>query len=67
MKKSYKIYLEPEDYARLEIKAVELFKTKRGSVSKYIQKISREPVVFLDSNLRAMLEILKLKPDDKGI
>lgn len=64
MKKPYKIYLSPDDYYKLHQKASELFKG-RGVVSRYIEKISHEPIVFLDSNLKTMLEVLKLSPNNK--
>ena len=61
MKKQYKIYLEQEDYDKLKTKAG----SGRGSIAQYITKIAREPVVFLDSNARAMLEALRLNSGGK--
>ena len=61
MKKEFKIYLEPESYEKLKRKALEMGFNGKGSVSHYIEKISNEPVVFMDSNVRTILELLKLK------
>jgi hypothetical protein len=61
MKKEIKVYLEPETIAKLKLKAEELGFTGRGAISHYIEKISLEPVVFLDSNVKSILEALRLK------
>jgi len=64
MKKPIKIYLEQEDINRLKDKANAIGFTGRGSISRYIEKLSRESVIFLDSNCKAMLEALKLQPKE---
>lgn len=62
MKIALKIYLETEDVRRLKNKAEALGLAGRGAVSRYIEKLSREPVVFMDSNCKALLEALQLQP-----
>lgn len=59
MKKTAQINLmvEPETKKRLLDKAKALNLTLTG----YIEKIALEPVCFLDSNVRIILESLKLK------
>jgi len=57
MKKSYKIYLTEADFIKLKEKAG----SGRGAISRYIEKICREPICFLDSNVRALLKALNLK------
>jgi len=59
MKKQIRLYLTPEAEAKLKAKAHELFQG-RGSISRYIEKLSLEPVIFLDANAKALLEALKL-------
>jgi hypothetical protein len=56
MKRTIKIYLEPEDITKLKAKAG----TGRGAISEYIRKIAREPIVFLDSNAKELLASLQL-------
>jgi len=56
-KKTYKIYLNDEDYKKLQFKAG----FGRGAVSHYIEKIARESIVFLDDNTKTMLKALDLK------
>lgn len=57
MKKTIKIYLELEDFKKLQEKAG----NGRGSISAYISKVAREPIAFLDSNVRALLKAINLK------
>lgn len=58
MKKIIKVYLDQEDLNKLKQKAGQ----GRGAISKYITKICREPVAFLDDNVRAVLGVLNFKP-----
>lgn len=58
MKKTIKIYLEEEDEKKLKLKAEALGFTGKGAISHYIEKISREPVAFLDENVKAVLKAL---------
>jgi len=58
MKTTIKIYLEPEDLAKLIRKAQEAGFCGRGSLSRYIEKLAREPICFLDSNLKTLLNSL---------
>lgn len=62
MKKAIKVYLESADEKNLKQKAEVLFGNGRGIVSKYIEKISREPVVFIDDNVLKVLAALNLVP-----
>jgi hypothetical protein len=62
MKKAIKVYLEPADEKSLKQKAETLFGYGRGSVSKYIEKITREPVCFIDDNVLKILGALNLVP-----
>ena len=61
MKKSYKIYLDEADYKKLKQKAEGLFGEERGAVGSYIRKVSNEPIVFLDSNTKLLLDALKVR------
>jgi len=58
MKQSIKIYLEEEDYKKLKTKAEALGFIGKGSVSHYIEKIAREPVVFIDENSKAIFKLM---------
>ena len=61
MKKPIKIYLEGSDEADLKIKAEECGFIGRGAVSHFIEKICREPIIFMDKNAKSMLKALALK------
>jgi len=54
-----KASVTPEVKARLKQKASEL----GLSITSYIEKVSCEPVAFLDSNVKAILSVLNFKPD----
>lgn len=60
MKKEFKIWLEPEDFTRLKCKAQEAGFDGKGEVSHYIEKVAREPICFLDDNVRRLLNSLNL-------
>jgi hypothetical protein len=59
MKKTSQINLmvEPEIKKRL----IEKAKALNLTLTAYVEKIAQEPVCFLDSNVRTILESLKLK------
>ena len=57
MKKPLKIYLEEDDIRKLKEKAG----NGRGAINQYITKIAREPVCFLDANVRVLIKTLNLK------
>ena len=61
MKKEFKVWLEPEDYEKLRSKAEEMGFVGRGAVSHYVEKICKESICFLDSNVREVLRVLNLK------
>ena len=65
MKQPKKIFLEPEDWKKLEKKADTLNFTGKGSLSRYIEKVAKEPIVFMDSNARTLLDALDLKTNSK--
>lgn len=62
MKKEIKIYLEEADLKRLKEKAEALGFEGRGAISRYISKVSKQPIVFLDENVKALLNSLNLTP-----
>ena len=53
---SINIMISEEDKKRLSDKS----KQMGLSLTSYIEKVSREPVIFLDINSRTLLEALKL-------
>lgn len=61
MKQSIKIYLEQEDLKKLKEKAEESGFEGKGAVSHYIEKISKEPVIFADKNLKSALKLFAIK------
>ena len=61
MKKAIKLYLQKEDEERLLAKASSIGITGRAALSRYLEKIAREPVCFLDQNVKAILGMLKVE------
>jgi len=61
MKKAIKIYLEPSDEIGLKHKAEECGFIGRGAVSHFIEKVAKEPILFLDENTKLMLRTLDLR------
>jgi len=59
MKRRLDLWLEPDDIKRLEEKAKEAGLDGRGCVGRYIEKIAREPVCFLDSNVRQIMKLMQ--------
>lgn len=59
-KKEVKIYLEDDDKKKLLQKSIESGFLGRGCITKFIEKIAREDICFLDKNLRKMLKVLNL-------
>lgn len=60
MAKAYKYYVEEETQRKLLAKASDVGFEGRGAISKYLRKVANEPIVFLDKNVKAILESLKL-------
>lgn len=60
-KQIVKIYLETEDLKRLKDKAEALGFIGRANLTRYIEKIARSEIAFLDSNVRAFVKALNLK------
>ncbi len=58
MKQPIKIYLDSETKKELIKKANETGFYGRGALTKFIEKIAREDICFLDKNLRKMLKVL---------
>ena len=61
MKQTIKIYLEQKDITRLKEKASQHGCNGKGAISHYIERISRESVIFLDENVMALIKSLKVK------
>ncbi len=56
-----KAWLYPEDKQRLIHKAKRAGFEGRGSLGRFLQKLAREDVVFLDENVKRILKALELK------
>jgi len=56
VKKVIKIFLEEQDREKLKQKAAALGFEGRGSLSKYIQKVAREPIAFIERGVKIILE-----------
>ena len=61
VKKTIKIYLEEVDEKAFKQKAETTGFTGRGAISHFIEKICKEPILFLDENTKLMLRTLDLK------
>lgn len=61
-KKPIKVYLSEDELSRLKTKAEVLGESGRGWLSHFLAKISNNPLLILDGNVRALLEALKLEP-----
>lgn len=61
MKKKYYFYIDESDYRLLRQKVLEAGFSGRGSLSYFLAKVSREPIVFLDSNLKNFTGLFELK------
>lgn len=57
-----KATVEPETKQKLERLARETCGNERGFLVRFFEKLSREQIVFLDSNVQALLGSLKLQP-----
>jgi hypothetical protein len=63
MKNTKKVYLDNETLNRLKNQAEALGFVGRGWLTHYLEKLSKEDIVFLDQNVRKILRTLNLKPD----
>lgn len=61
-KKVIKVYLEEKSVKNLKKKAEELGYIGRGAVSRYIEKVASEPVIFLDNNLKELTRLFQMVP-----
>jgi len=57
MKQAKKFYLEEKDLESLKEKAKNQGFKGRGMLSKYIRKVARENIVFLDQNTKSVLKL----------
>lgn len=51
MKHTIKIYIEDKDAKRLLSKAHQSGYNSRGAISKYISKVARENIIFIDDTI----------------
>jgi len=56
--KERKIYLTDEEWKKLKEIAIQSGFNGKGFVSHFIRKITNEPIVFLDKNVREMVKVL---------
>ena len=61
MKKTIKVYLTTETENKLRVTAEGLGFEGRGWLTHFLEKISKEELVFLDSNVRRVLKAIDLK------
>lgn len=60
-----RVYLDVEDIKRLKDKSEQIGFSGRGKLSRFLEKVAREPLFFLDKNLSEFLKVLNLKPQKK--
>lgn len=60
-KQIIKVYLEEDDVKSLQRKATDSGFIGKGAISHYIEKVAKEPIVFLDNNLKSALKMFALK------
>jgi phosphoribosylaminoimidazole carboxylase (NCAIR synthetase) len=58
VKKKLELWLDEEDIKRIILKAKECGYEGKGATSHYIEKIAKEPIVFLGSDVKAILKAL---------
>lgn len=58
IKKRVEIWLESEDVKRIILKAKECGFEGKGAISRYIEKIAREPICFIGQDVRSILKAL---------
>ena len=61
MKKTIKVYLEPNVEKALLGRAEQMGIEGRGALSQYLTQISKMPFLILDENVKTMLKALDLK------
>jgi len=59
MKQPLKLYLTSETIEKLKQKAAAAGFDGRGAIALYVEKIAKEPVVFMDNNVSVMIKLLK--------
>lgn len=60
-KKAIRIYLFPSDEKRLREKALNSGYEGRGALSHYLEKLAREDIVFLSTDVKTILKLIKSK------
>lgn len=61
MKRRYNIWMEPESMKQLLRRASEAGFDGKGGLSRYLERIAKQPICFLDDNVRMLVEGLHLK------
>lgn len=59
--KAIKVYLDEKEIQNLKLKAEQLGFVGRGWLSQFIRRIAREPIVFIDENVKAVTSLFSLK------
>ena len=59
--KAIKVYLDEKEIQNLKLKAEQLGFTGRGWLSQFIRRIAREPIVFIDENVKAVTSLFSLR------
>lgn len=57
MKKQIRLWLEENEIRKLKIKANQLGFKERGALSHYVSKIANESVIFIEPNIKVILEL----------
>ena len=61
MKKTIKVYLEPEIISKLKQKAKEVSIAGRAWLTRYLEKLSTEDIAILDENLKKVLRHTRIE------
>ena len=64
MIKELRLWLDENDIKRLKMKAEALNFIGKANIRKYLEKIAREEIVFLDSNAKALMSALNLSSNN---
>ncbi len=61
MKKTIKVYLNEEELKLLKFKAEQMKIGERAWLSKFLEKIAKEDLIFVDDNVKKVLRLMDLK------
>jgi hypothetical protein len=61
MKKTIKVYLDSETQNKLRQQSLELGIDGRAWLTHYLERISHQELIFLDSNVKKLLKAIDLK------